>query len=91
MTSFGSQFDFNDVTYHIGHCNVDTRRCNVVFTTLYDQNVSKLMLDSYRLIHIFIPAFFRKVYINFVSKSVHRRSVTFLVNVSSPKPLEVAI
>ena len=33
MTSIGSQFDFNDVTYHIGHCNVDTRRCNVVFTT----------------------------------------------------------
>ena len=32
MTSIGSQFDFNDVTYHIGHCNVDTRRCNVVFT-----------------------------------------------------------
>ena len=33
MTSFGRQFDFNDVTYHIGHCNVDTRRGNVVFTT----------------------------------------------------------
>ena len=32
MTSFGSQFDFNDVTYHIGHCNVDNRRCNVVST-----------------------------------------------------------
>ena len=49
MTSFGSQFDFNDVTYYIGHCNVDTRRCNVVFTTLYVQNVSQLMMDSYRL------------------------------------------
>ena len=33
MTSFGRQFDFNDVTYHIGHSNVDTRRGNVVFTT----------------------------------------------------------
>ena len=33
MTSFGRQFDFNDVTYHIGNCNVDTRRGNVVFTT----------------------------------------------------------
>ena len=32
MTSFGRQFDFNDVTYHIGHCNVDTRRGNVVLT-----------------------------------------------------------
>ena len=49
VTSFGSQFDFNDVTYHIGHCNVDTRRCNVVFTTLYVQNVSQPMMDSYRL------------------------------------------
>ena len=34
VTSFGSQFDFNDVTYHIEYCNVDTRRCNVVFTTI---------------------------------------------------------
>ena len=33
LTSFGSQFDFNDITYHIGHCNVDTRRGNVIFTT----------------------------------------------------------
>ena len=33
VTSFGRQFDFNDVTYHIGHCNVDTRQGNVVFTT----------------------------------------------------------
>ena len=32
VTSFGRQFDFNDVTYHIGHCNADTRRSNVVFT-----------------------------------------------------------
>ena len=49
---------------------------------------------------IFIPAFFfrKKGYINFVSKSVRRPSVrpcvrpsvTFLVNVSPPKPLEVA-
>ena len=41
MTSFGRQFDFNDVTYHIGHCNVDTRRGNVVFTTfVYKKRVS---------------------------------------------------
>ena len=33
VTSIGSRFDFNDVTYNIGHCNVDTRRCNVVFKT----------------------------------------------------------
>ena len=53
---------------------------------------------------IVIPFFFfrKKGYINFVSKSVPRRSicqpvppcvrlsVTFLVNVSPPKPLEVA-
>ena len=63
MTSFGNQFDFNDVTYYIGHCNVDTRRCNVVFTMLYVQNVSQLMMDriligSEGFVHIFIPAFF---------------------------------
>ena len=34
---------------------------------------------------------FRKVYINFVAKSVRLPSVTFLVNVSFPKLLEVAI
>ena len=49
---------------------------------------------------IFIPAFFfrKKGYINFVLKSVRRpsvppcgcASVTFLVNVSPPKRLEVA-
>ena len=49
---------------------------------------------------IVIPAFFfrKKGYINFVSKSVRRpsvrpsvrTSVMFLVNVSPPKPLEVA-
>ena len=53
---------------------------------------------------VIIPAFFfrKKGYINFVSKSVRRPSVrlsvrlsvrpsvTFLVNVSPPKPLEVA-
>ena len=53
---------------------------------------------------LIIPAFFfrKKGYINFVSKSVRRPSVrlsarpcvrlsvTFLVNVSPPKPLEVA-
>ena len=50
--------------------------------------------------HIIIPAFSleKKGYINFVSKSVRRPSVrlavspsvTFLVNVYPPKPLEVA-
>ena len=46
---------------------------------------------------IIIPIFFfleKKGYINFVFKSVRRPSVrpsvTFLVNVSPPKPLEVA-
>ena len=49
---------------------------------------------------VIIPAFFfrKKGYINFVSKSVRRPSVrpcvrpsvTFLVNVFPPKPLEVA-
>ena len=49
---------------------------------------------------LIIPAFFfrKKGYINFMSKSVRRPSVrayvrpsvTFLVNVSPPKPLEVA-
>ena len=50
---------------------------------------------------IFIPAFFfrkKKCYIDIVSKSVRRTSVcpsvrpsiTFLVNVSPPKPLQVA-
>ena len=33
VTSFGRQFDFYDVTYHIRHCNVDNSRGNVVFTT----------------------------------------------------------
>ena len=52
------------------------------------------------LLQFIIPAFFfrKKGYINFVSKSVRRPSVrpcvrpsvTFLVNVSPPKPLEVA-
>ena len=50
------------------------------------------------IIHVIIPAFFfrKKGYINFVSKSVRRLSVrlsvrpSVLVNVSPPKPLEVA-
>ena len=33
VTSFGCQFEFHDVIYHIPHCNADNRRCNVVFTT----------------------------------------------------------
>ena len=33
VKSFGRQFDLHDVIYHIWHCNVDKRRCNVVFTT----------------------------------------------------------
>ena len=41
---------------------------------------------------VIIPAFYfrQKGYINFVSKSVHRLSVTFLENVSPPKRLDVA-
>ena len=31
VKSFGRQFDFHDVIYHIWHCNIDNRRCNVVF------------------------------------------------------------
>ena len=56
--------------------------------------------DSSKVVPVIIPAFFfrKKGYINFVSKSVRcpsvrlsvRPSVTFLVNVSPPKPLEVA-
>ena len=47
------------------------------------------------LLFLLYPLFFfrRKGYINFVSKSVHlsvRPPVTFLVNVSPHKPLEVA-
>ena len=49
MTSFGSQFDFNDVTYHIGHCNVDNRRCNVVSTIpVRSLSAFQLNLDSFR-------------------------------------------
>ena len=33
VMSFSRQFDFHDVIYHIGHCNVDKRGCNIVFTT----------------------------------------------------------
>ena len=32
VKSFSRQFDFHAVIYHIWHCNVDNRRCNVVFT-----------------------------------------------------------
>ena len=63
--------------------------------------IKSCVLGTQRMI---IPAFFfrKKGYINFVSKSVRRPSVclsvrpcvrpsvTFLVNVSPPKPLEVA-
>ena len=31
MTSFGRQFNFHDVIYHMWHCNVDNRRRYVVF------------------------------------------------------------
>ena len=33
VTSFGRQFKFHDVIYHIRHCDVDNRQCNVVFIT----------------------------------------------------------
>ena len=35
MTSFGRQFYFHDVIYHLWHCNADNRRRNVVFTTTW--------------------------------------------------------
>ena len=67
-------------------------RINVVFNSLPILGCQSI--GSGRL--VIIPAFFfrKKGYINFVSKSVRRPcvrpSVTFLVNVSPPKPLEVA-
>ena len=33
VTSFGRQFDFHDVIYHIQPCNIDNRWHNIVFTT----------------------------------------------------------
>ena len=33
MTSFGRQFDFNDVTYHIGLCNATLDGVTSFFTT----------------------------------------------------------
>ena len=42
MTSFGRQFDFHDVIYHIQHCNVDNRRRNVVLTIMDFENVRKM-------------------------------------------------
>ena len=41
MTSFGSQFDFHDVNYHIWHCNVDKRWRIVVLQLLYVHYVCK--------------------------------------------------
>ena len=62
VTSFGRQFDFNDVTYHIGHCNVDTRRGNVVFTTSVRSKrvfYSRwILIDSEGFVHILYPLFF---------------------------------
>ena len=49
MTSFGRQFGYNDVTYHIGHCNVDTRRVTSFLQLSYALNGFQLMMDSYRL------------------------------------------
>ena len=53
MTSFGRQFDFNDVIYHKRHCNVDNRRRNVdnrrrnvVLQLLDVQNIRKNMRFS---------------------------------------------
>ena len=56
MTSFGRQFDFNDVTYHIGHCNVDTRRDDVVLTT-FVRSKGVSAHDGFLLTHILYPLF----------------------------------
>ena len=45
MTSFGRQFDFHDAIYHIQHCNVDNRQCNVVFTTIGRSKRSKILVS----------------------------------------------
>ena len=42
VTSFGHQFDFHDVTYHIRPYNVDTRRRNVVLQLLDVQSIRKI-------------------------------------------------
>ena len=43
MTSLGCQFDFHEVIYHIQHCNVDNRWCNIVFKLLDFPNVREIM------------------------------------------------
>ena len=41
LTSFGRQFDFHDVIYHIPSCNVDNRWPDVVLHLMDVQNVCK--------------------------------------------------
>ena len=43
MMSFGRQFDFHDIIYHIHvqPCNVDNRRCNVIFKLMDVQSLCK--------------------------------------------------
>ena len=49
MTSFGLQFDFNDVTCHIVHLTLTLDGVTSFLQLLYVQNVFQLMMDSYRL------------------------------------------
>ena len=42
MMSFGRQFDFHDIIYHVKPCNVDNRRCYTLILQLSDlQNICK--------------------------------------------------
>ena len=64
----------------------------VLFHCYFNEYTSGFAIGIVSLLfHCFfvIPAFFfrQKGYINFVPKSVRHPSVTFLVNVSPPKPL----
>ena len=51
MTSFGRQFDFHDVIYHIRYCNVDSRRIMLFLQLLEVQNVRKNMSFSLNKSH----------------------------------------
>ena len=47
MTSFGRQFDFHDVIYHIQPCDIDNTLDNIVFTTNEHSNfMKKYMFQS---------------------------------------------
>ena len=38
VMSFGNQFDFHDVIYHIEPCNIDNTQCNANFTISFPHN-----------------------------------------------------